>query len=158
MMNIMSSSRNFAIVTGLLGVVVGAATAYFLIQEKDAIIDAVDVVVMAEPLNVPNEFQGILEGLQVTRILLVGSDQKVSAIDTRGAPINLCEPGAPGGGRNCKLDITAGGLARELSGAASNCGRCSVLSVSKTCHKDTKKYDCHPGTSGHTACPYNKCQ
>jgi hypothetical protein len=119
--------------------------------------NVVEVIVGDQPLPVPEGFKKTLQGLDIANIVLVNNRGQLQAITIEGAPLDLCRSGTEGkkGGRTCKLGITTGGLASELSGieTLAGCGRCTAGNKLWECNKSTNRYYCATGEySCSTAC------
>ena len=172
-MHTMSSSRNVIICVALVALVVGAIIGAIVgigYQEKpvappgdhevEVVDDAVNVVVLRQPINIPDQFKADLRSLGTVGVAFVDGDATLRAVTIDGVPIDLCGPGTDVkmSDQPCKLRITTRGLMRRLN-ASTNCGLCTGLDdYQHECHTTgttTKnKYDCHSGA--HTKCA-NTC-
>jgi len=139
-----SRTRNVGISLGIAALLLAAfGCNYFSGKSKiDYPGDSVDVI--AKKIEVPKGFDEVFKDF--AGLLLVDQEGRVTAITTKGEPIDLC-----GSGKDCKIVLTTYAVVDALKGGARRCGRCTVNDELFACHKDTQKYPCHTGTN-HQGC------
>jgi hypothetical protein len=135
-----SRARNTGIGLGIAALLLAAFGCNYFYGKGKVEYPGDRVNVSAKKIEVPKGFDEVFKDF--TGLLLVDKEGKVTAITTKGDPIDLCGSGS---GKDCQVVLTTYALVDALSGSR-RCGRCTANDELYTCHKDKQKYPCHTGT------------
>ena len=135
-MTVTSNKRNVAIGSGVV-VLLLAALGYYFFARVNVGYSSDSISVTDKTVELPAGFEEKFQ--DVTSLLLVDKQGKVTAITSKGDKIDLCGLGSK---NECEVNLTTDALMDALTGARKS-GRCDVGGEFTACHKDTATYPFH---------------